>query len=451
MTVETTGEMTGEATREVAVGVTREVAFGATDGPGGEAPGEASPLSRREQAFFRAVFGLLLAANVVPIWAFRYFPGQDTPNHLYVVEVARSLLGGSAEPSLGRAFELALGAKSNVLFHALMLGLGRLGLSLDVSHRLVLSGYAVALPLAGLAWVRAAGGETSLALLFLPLVWSWFALQGLYNYVLSLPPALVWLGVIARYGGRPSRRAGGALAVAAILVYLAHAGTFVAMLFVTALRVLLPDDDLWLPLRLRLAGARRLALGLLPALGLAGLALARAAAVAPAPPEATVAAWETYGPLEAAGAFVVELAMRFHVADLLWLGPPVVALIALPHVSARAAALRGSTDASPRWPLWAAAGLTGLYFVLPHIVWGSDASPRLRPLILFCLAGYAGLRRSPPTARASGASSTTSCRARPTSAPAAGSIRWCSIRAATRCSFGRSSTPGATTASPATW
>jgi hypothetical protein len=360
--------------------------IGHATGVTGEVTDEARPLARHE----RAIFLVLLAANLVPIWAFRYFPGQDTPNHLYTVEVARSLLTGAAEPALSRTFELVLGVKSNVLFHALMLGLGRLGVSLEVAHRLVLSGYALALPLAGLACLRAAGGETALALLLLPLVWSWFALQGLYNYVLSLPPALVWLAVIARYGGRPSWRAAGALALAAVLVYLAHAGTFVAMLFVTAVRVLLPDDGIWLPSRRRLAGARRLALALAPALGIAGVAFLRAAAALPTPPEATVSSWETYGLLEAAGAFVVELAMRFHVSDLLWLAPPAGALIALPLLSVR----RRAAGFASRWPLWAAAGLTGLYFVLPHIVWGSDASPRLRPLVLFCLAAYAGVRLS---------------------------------------------------------
>ena len=90
-----------------------------------------------------------------------------------------------------------------------MLGLLRLGLSIELAHRLVLSGYALALPLAGLFCVRAAAPASApLALLLLPLVWSWFAVQGLYNYVLSLPPALVWLGIVARDGGRPRPRRG---------------------------------------------------------------------------------------------------------------------------------------------------------------------------------------------------------------------------------------------------
>jgi len=351
----------------------------------------AMALSRRE----RVIFGVVLLANLIPIWALRYFPGQDTGNHLYVVEVLRSLLDGSAEPELTRTFAPALSVKSNLLFHLVMLGLCKLGLSVELAHRLVLSAYAVAFPLAGLFCVRASGGDPVLALPFLPLVWSWFAVQGLYNYVLSLPPALVWLGLLARDWRRPRRTAVAALGLVAVLVYAAHSGTFVAMLFVTAVRVLTDenlDDDLFdRPVRLRVLSARGLTFALAPALGLAAFGLVPAAwgSGAQGPPEVTLAGWETYGVVEAAGSFFVELAMRYHVPDLLWLGPPVLALIAIPL-----AAWREPTAGVRRWPLVAAGGLVVLYFALPHIVWGSDACPRLRPLVLFCLAAYAGVRLS---------------------------------------------------------
>ena len=158
------------------------------------------------------VLAVVSLANLIPIWAFRYFPGQDTGDHLYAVEVLRALRQGTAPPAIAAAFAPALGLKTNVLFHALMLALLRLPISIDVAHRLVLSAYALALPLAGLFCVRAAAPASApLALLLLPLVWSWFAVQGLYNYVLSLPPALVWLGIVARDGGRPRPAAAVAL------------------------------------------------------------------------------------------------------------------------------------------------------------------------------------------------------------------------------------------------
>jgi hypothetical protein len=110
-------------------------------------------------------------------------------------------------------------------------------------------------------------------------------------------------------------------------------------------------------------------------------------------PEPTVSRLESYGLLEAAGAFFVEFAMRFHVWELVILAPPLLALIAIPLMAARRQPTAPPT-APARWPLEAALVLTGLYFALPHILHGSDASPRLRPLIVFCLVCYAGVTLS---------------------------------------------------------
>ncbi len=357
-------------------------------GAGGTAG--ASVLTRAEWA----VLAVVSAANLVPIWAFRYFPGQDTADHLYAVSVLRALASGTAAPAVAAAFAPALGLKTNVLFHALMLGLGHLGLSIALSHRLVLSGYALALPLAGIFCVRAAAPASGpLALLLLPLVWSWFAVQGLYNYVLSLPPALVWLGIVARDGGRP--RPGGALALggSALLVFLAHSVTFGLLLLVTALRIGFPGAGDEKPLGRRLAEAWPCALALLPSLALAASS-ARGALGGGAPLEPTLSRWETYDLPTALGAFFVEFAVRYHLIDLLVLGPPLVALLAVPLLARRTAA-----PGTPRWPLRAALLLAALYVALPHVVLGSDLSPRLRPLVVFSLLCYGGVALSPRARR----------------------------------------------------
>ena len=155
-----------------------------------------------------------------------------------------------------------------------MLGLVRLGLSIALAHRLVLSGYALALPLAGLFCLRAAAPASApLALLLLPLVWSWFAVQGLYNYVLSLPPALVWLGIVARDGARPRPVAALALVAAALVVFSRAHGDLCG----PALRHRAPHrlsggrsrvDSRAPPVADRLGAAGPVALALLPALPL---------------------------------------------------------------------------------------------------------------------------------------------------------------------------------------
>ena len=347
------------------------------------------------------VFAIVSAANLIPIWAFRYFPGQDTGDHLYAVEVLRALASGTAPPGLASAFAPALALKTNVLFHGLMLGLLRLGLSIELAHRLVLSGYALALPLAGLFCVRAAAPASApLALLLLPLVWSWFAVQGLYNYVLSLPPALVWLGIVARDGARPRPAAALALAVSALVVFLAHAVTFSVLLLVTAIRIAYPADGSGVSstrvaapaARLRVAGP--VALALLPSLLLAAVSW-RAGLTAQGASEPTVSSWETYDFPSAIGAFFVEFAMRYHLLDLAALGPPLLVLIGAPLRARRA----GANPEAPRWPLHAAAILALLYLLSPHIVLGSDLTPRLRPLLVFSLLCYSGVALSPVARR----------------------------------------------------
>jgi hypothetical protein len=358
---------------------------------------KAGALTRTEWA----VFAVVSAANLIPIWAFRYFPGQDTGDHLYAVEVLRSLARRTAPPGLASAFAPALSLKTNVLFHALMLGLLRLGLSIALAHRLVLSGYALALPLAGLFCLRAAAPASApLALLLLPLVWSWFAVQGLYNYVLSLPPALVWLGIVARDGARPRPVAALALAASALVVFVAHAVTFGVLLLVTAIRIAFPADGARLDsttapfppsswaARLRAAGP--VALALLPSLLLAAASW-RGGLTAQALSEPTVSSWEMYDLPSAIGAFFVEFAMRYHLLDLAALGPPLLVLIGAPLLARRA----GANPEAPRWPLHAAGILALLYLLSPHIVLGSDLTPRLRPLLVFSLLCYSGVALSP--------------------------------------------------------
>jgi hypothetical protein len=340
------------------------------------------------------VLAVVSAANLVPIWAFRYFPGQDTGDHLYAVEVLRALGNGTAPPALAAAFVPALGLKTNVLFHTLMLGLLRLPISIDVAHRLVLSGYALALPLCALFCARAAApGSTPLALLLLPLVWSWFAVQGLYNYVLSLPPALVWLGIIARDGGRPRPVAAVALGLAAVVVFLAHAVTFAVLLLVTAIRILWPGDGTRVSPAARLRGAGTAALALAPALILQ-LVSWRGLWGSHLPPEPTLSRWEMYDLPSALGAFFIEFAVRYHLGDLAVLGPPLLVLIAVP-----VAASRSAPASWPRWPLSAAVVLAILYLLSPHIVFGSDLAPRLRPLVVFALLCYGGVVLSPRARR----------------------------------------------------
>jgi hypothetical protein len=362
--------------------------------------GDAGALTTGE----RAAFVLLTLASLIPVWAFRFFPGQDTANHLYSIEVARAIASGVAPAAMRSAFVLQLGLKSNVLFHAAMLGLCRLGLSIGLAHRVILSAYALSFPVAALFCLRAANPRARpLALLFVPLVWNWFVLQGLYNYAFSLVPALVWLGIVARDGGRPRGSSQVALAACSLVVYLGHAGTFLVMALVTAIRVVRPRDPTPVPLRQRLTDAIPLAVALLPAVLVAALGVGRVVGGVSGLTEATVQAWEAYGLLHALATFVSEFAIRTRVTDLVFLGPPLALLVALPlHAAWRRRRLDDVALAPlrpARWPMQAALVLVVLYLALPHIVLGSDACARVRPFIVFALVCYEGIALSPRARR----------------------------------------------------
>ena len=364
------------------------------------ADGDDGALSR----FEGTVFVLVSLANLVPIFCFRYFAGQDTANHLYVADVLRALLDGSAPAPVSRFFAVTLGLKSNIVFPLLVVGLARVGVPIIVSHRLILAFYALSFPLAGLFCARAAAPSSRvLALLLLPLVWNWFALQGLYNFVLSLIPGLVWLGLVARHGGRPPGSALAALTLASLAVYFAHTTTFVALLLITVVRIAGGPRPAGASRFASLAAARPLGWALAPALALAGISVWAGWRIAHAPLEPTVSGWEEYGVLSAAGTFFVEFAIRHHAWELAILGPPLVALIAIPigaGLRGLRAGARTPIAAATPWALWAAAILVVLYFALPHIAIGSDVSPRLRPWIVLCLLCHGGVLLSRRARRA---------------------------------------------------
>ncbi len=289
----------------------------------------------------------------------------------------------------------ALGLKTNVLFHALMLGLLRLPISIDRRAP------------AGALRLRAgaaAGGALLRARRRARRARRWRCCCCRWSGAGSPSRGSTttcsrcrrrssgWGSSRATAAG-PGRPRRFALALAAVVVFLAHAVTFAVLLLVTAIRILWPGDGTRLSLAGRLRNAGPATLALAPALILQ-LVSWRGLWGSHLPPEPTLSRWEMYDFPSAVGSFFVEFAVRFHLADLAALGPPLVVLIAVPLAARRAASV-----SAPRWPLLAALVLAILYLVSPHIVFGSDLAPRLRPLIVFALLCYGGVVLSPRARR----------------------------------------------------
>ena len=140
--------------------------------------------------------------------------------------------------------------------------------------------------------------------------------------------------------------------------------------------------------RLRAAGP--VALALLPSLLLAAASW-RGGVTAPAPFEPTVSSWEMYDfPV---GDRRVLRRVRHALSPDRSGGAGAAAAGADRRAAAGPPGRRNSR--APRWPLHAAGILALLYLLFPHIVLGSDLTPRLRPLLVFRSSVTAASRSRP--------------------------------------------------------
>ena len=177
--------------------------------------------------FFWALFVGMTVLSLVPIWAFTYFPSQDGPAHLNSVAVLMTLESGGAEAGVLEAFYKTQWASTqqwvstNQLVFLLLQGLGTF-LPLLIAEKVVLTLYAVGLPLATLAAVRWARGAPYAALLSFPLVFTLPLYMGFYNFCLSLPLFVLCVGLYYAFSLRPGWKRGVALSLLLVALYLTH-------------------------------------------------------------------------------------------------------------------------------------------------------------------------------------------------------------------------------------
>ena len=230
----------------------------------------------------------MTALSLVPIWAFTYFPSQDGPAHLNSVAVLMALGDGVPEGGVLEAFYTAQWRIStNQLGFLLLQGLGTF-LPLLVAEKVLLSLYAVGLPLATLAAVRWARGAPYAALLSFPLIYTLPLYMGFYNFCLSLPLFVLCVGLYHAYGLHPSWGRGTALSLLLVVLYLTHivaAASAVVVIVVAALVRVVAEKD---PREVRSQAAALLTLLPSGAFILTFLLFFRQYSVRPAAPEVTV-------------------------------------------------------------------------------------------------------------------------------------------------------------------
>ncbi len=305
-----------------------------------------------------AAGALAAAVLLAPLWAFGSFPSQDGPAHVYNARLLLLMLQGQL-PEAQAFYALHLSPFPNWTSHAVLAALCTV-LSPDWAERLLLTAYALGLPL---AFRYALGGirrdATPLAWLVLPFVYNKWLHEGFYNRDLALVPFLLALGYHVRRRGRLSARESCVLGACALWTYFSTATSAVVLaLTLGLLAVAFSREDA------RAAGARawraRLPglLALLPALGLlAAFDLAQQP--------------RTTGPGPAFGERALYLGGLYDLVAYdrreAWIAAAFAVLLGASFVAVLAARVRARQSSWPDALLLSALLLAGLYFVVPQV------------------------------------------------------------------------------------
>ena len=181
----------------------------------------------------RAVACLLLLAGAAPLWAGRFLPLLDLPQHLGVASAIARL----GNPSAGFARYYAMDAAIDPYwgYYAPMWLLVR-ALPLELASRLLLSAWAVALPASVGFALRSLGRDWRWAIFALPLVYSTNLFLGFAPFLMALPLLFAGIGLTAvesdAEGPRP--RLPWALCATALAAFLAHVQAYLFLLLSAA-------------------------------------------------------------------------------------------------------------------------------------------------------------------------------------------------------------------------
>jgi hypothetical protein len=143
------------------------------------------PASKPNRRLEDLLFLALLAAHVVTVWTFRYFPSQDGPAHLENAAILRDY-HDPGRPLLRTFYQLNTNPKPNWFSHLLLAGLLNVAPPL-VAEKVLLTLYWTLLPLAVRYAVRSVRHDAGyLAVLAFPFADNLFLHMGFYNFCFSL-------------------------------------------------------------------------------------------------------------------------------------------------------------------------------------------------------------------------------------------------------------------------
>jgi hypothetical protein len=174
---------------------------------------------------WRALLAASALANVAALWAGKYLPFTDLPQHVAAIASLRHY--GDPAWHIRDYFELSLGRSQYLLYYlAGALFAFPFGTA-ERANRVLLSVVALAFPYALRTLLRALGRDERVALFAVPLFWSQSLLIGFFNYVAALPLMLAGLALAVRDAAAPALRRTALLAVCAVALFYLHLSAFV--------------------------------------------------------------------------------------------------------------------------------------------------------------------------------------------------------------------------------
>ena len=161
----------------------------------------------------------MIVVQIIPIWAWTYFPSLDGPSHLYNASV---LLNYSKIPLYQQYYRITFDTPGNVLTQ-LMLSSLLLILPPLAAEKVLLTAYLIAFPLVFRSLIRTVGGDPSFTFFGIVFSYNHFLALGFWNFCVGIPFALAALACALRHRSRPVE--GGRIALVAVLAlatYLCH-------------------------------------------------------------------------------------------------------------------------------------------------------------------------------------------------------------------------------------
>jgi hypothetical protein len=169
------------------------------------------------------VFWVAAVVTALPLFAARYPPLTDVPEHVAVIAtLARLMPGGGGAP-----YEVALGSSQYLLFHAVGAVLTRAIGDAVLANKLLFALVAVLWPVSLRALLRAVGRDERLAIFGAMVFWNRATIVGLEPYVASVPLALFGLAMVIRQVREPKWWRTSGVGALALCVFYTHASSYV--------------------------------------------------------------------------------------------------------------------------------------------------------------------------------------------------------------------------------